>query len=191
MPIHVEQQKFSAMCLFKDMYDKSSAVQVAISGQLNTLDCEFQGTYILDNYTNSTNTNESAPNEASNEAVSDSFIDEVIIKHEKQLDSSPQPHYTINNVYNQFIINDFFPSSAYNTFYIVDDCTCRVCVFNLYFESKGLNGRTQEVGHIPDSVIPADGKSLGFPAVVYRTKESIPTDSDDVYKYCASGMYYL
>ncbi|KAA6372366.1 MAG: hypothetical protein EZS28_032105, partial [Streblomastix strix] len=72
MPIHVEQQEFSAMCLFKDMYDKSSAVQVAVSGQLNTLDCEFQGTYILDNYTNSTNTNESA----SNEAASDSFIDE-------------------------------------------------------------------------------------------------------------------
>jgi hypothetical protein len=47
------------------------------------LDCEFQGTYILDNYTNSTNTNESAPNEASNEVASDSFIDEVIIKHEK------------------------------------------------------------------------------------------------------------
>ncbi|KAA6386400.1 MAG: hypothetical protein EZS28_018074 [Streblomastix strix] len=191
MPIHVEQQEFSAMCLFKDMYDKSSAVQVAVSGQLNTLDCEFQGTYILDNYTNSTNTNESA----SNEAASDSFIDE-------------------------FMINDFFPSSAYNTFYIVDDVTCRVCVFNLYFESKGLNGRTQEVGRIPDSVIPAYGKSLGFPAAVYRTKggrqnnfsvnyfivnaqfkmlyfqlaepqESIPTDSDDVYKYCASGMYYF
>ncbi|KAA6358629.1 MAG: hypothetical protein EZS28_045844, partial [Streblomastix strix] len=200
---------------FKDMYDKSSAVQVAVSGQLNTLDCEFQGTYLLDNYTN-----ESASNEASNEAASDSFIDEVIIKHEKQLGSSPQPQYTINNVYNQFMINDFFPSSAYNTFYIVDDDTCRVCVFNLYFESKGLNGRTQEVGRIPDSILPADGKSLGFPAAVYRTKggrqnnfsvnyfivnaqfkmlyfqlsepqESIPTDSDDVYKYCASGMYYL
>ncbi|KAA6361290.1 MAG: hypothetical protein EZS28_043183, partial [Streblomastix strix] len=203
MPIHVEQQEFSAMCLFKDMYDKSSAVQVAVSGQLNTLDCEFQGTYILDNYTN-----ESASTEASNEAASDSFIDEVTIKHEKQLGSSPQPQYTINKVYNQFMINDFFPSSAYNTFYIVDDGTCRVCVFNLYFESKGLNGRTQEVGRIPDSILPADGKSLGFPAAVYRTKggrqnnfsvnyfivnaqfkmlyfqlsepqESIPTDSDD------------
>ncbi|KAA6371093.1 MAG: hypothetical protein EZS28_033379, partial [Streblomastix strix] len=178
MPIHVEQQEFSAMCLFKDMYDKSSAVQVAVSGQLNTLDCEFQGTYILDNYTNSTNTNESAPNEA----ASDSFIDEVIIKHEKQIGSSPQPQYTITNVYNQFMINDFFPSSAYNTFYIVDDGTCRVCVFNLYFESKGLNGRTQEVGRIPDSILPTDGK---------KPQESIPTDSNDVYKYCASGMYYL
>ncbi|KAA6366582.1 MAG: hypothetical protein EZS28_037892 [Streblomastix strix] len=148
-----QQTEFSAMCLFKDMYDKSSAVQVAVSGQQNMLDCEFQGTYILDNYTISTNTNESAPNEA----ASDSFIDE-------------------------FMINDFFPSSAYNTFYIVDDGTCKVCVFNLYFESKGLNGRTQEVGRIPDSILPADGK---------KPQESIPTDSDDVYKYCASGMYYL
>ncbi|KAA6356021.1 MAG: hypothetical protein EZS28_048452, partial [Streblomastix strix] len=150
MPIHVEQQEFSAMCLFKDMYDKSSAVQVAVSGQLNTLDCEFQGTYILDNYTNSTNNNE-----ASNEEP-ESHIDEVIIKHEKQL--------------------------AYNTFYIVDDGTCRVCVFNLYFESKGLNGRSQEVGRIPDSILPADGK---------KPQESIPTDSDDVYKFCASGINEL
>ncbi|KAA6365229.1 MAG: hypothetical protein EZS28_039243, partial [Streblomastix strix] len=228
MPIHVEQQEFSAMCLFKDMYDKSSAVQVVVSRQLNMFDCKFQGTYILDNYANSTNTNESAPMssstppaaEASNEAASDSFIDKVIIKHEKQLGSSPQPQYTLTNVYNQFMINDFFPSSAYYIFYIVDDGTCRVCVFNLYFESKGLNGRTQEVGRIPDSILPADGKSLGFPAAVYRTKggrqnnfsvnyfivnaqfkmlhfqlsepqESIPTDSADIYKYCASGMYYL
>ncbi|KAA6399258.1 MAG: hypothetical protein EZS28_005219 [Streblomastix strix] len=184
MPIHVEQQEFSAMSLFKDMYDKSSAVQVAVSGQLNMLDCEFQRTYILDNYTNSTNANESAPEDV------ESHIDEVIIKHEKQLGSSPQPQYTITNVYNQFMINDFFPSSAYNTFYIVDDDTCRVCVFNLYFESKGLNGRTQEVGRIPDSVIPADGKNLGFPATI-QPQESIPIDSADVYKHYASGMYYL
>ncbi|KAA6365090.1 MAG: hypothetical protein EZS28_039384 [Streblomastix strix] len=218
MPIHVEQQEFSAMCLFKDIYEKSSAVQVAVSGQLNTLDCEFQGTYILDNYAN-----ESASNEASNEAASDSFIDEVIIKHEKQIGSSPQPQYTITNVFNQFIINEVFKlyTPAYNTFYIIDDGTCRVCVFNLYFESKGMSGfRTEEVGRIPDAVVPADGKSLGFPAAIYRTRggrqndfsvnyfivnaqskmiyfqlsepqELISTDSPDVYKYCASGMYYL
>ncbi|KAA6365376.1 MAG: hypothetical protein EZS28_039097 [Streblomastix strix] len=150
MPIHVEQQEFSAMCLFKDMYDKSSAVQEAASGQLNMLDCEFQGTYILDNYTKSTNTNELAPEDV------ESHIDEVIIKHEKQI--------------------------AYNTFYIVDDGTCRVCVFNQYFESKGLNGRSQEVGRIPDSILPADGK---------KPQESIPIDSSDVQKYCASGMQYL
>ncbi|KAA6394714.1 MAG: hypothetical protein EZS28_009757 [Streblomastix strix] len=101
---------------------------------------------MLDNYENSTNTNESAPEEPQ------SHINEVIIKHEKQLGSSPQPQYTITNVYNQFLINDFFSSSAYNTFDIVDDGTCSVCVFNLYFESKGLNGRTQEVDRIPDSI---------------------------------------
>ncbi|KAA6401962.1 MAG: hypothetical protein EZS28_002506 [Streblomastix strix] len=150
MPIHVEQQEFSAICLFKDMYDKSSAVQVALSGKLSMFDCEFQGTYIIDNYANASASNEVASEEP------ESHIDEVIIKHEQKI--------------------------AYNTFYIVDDGTCRVCVFNLYFESKGLQGRTQEVGRIPDSVLPADGK---------KPQESIPTDSDDVYKYCASGMYYL
>ncbi|KAA6397553.1 MAG: hypothetical protein EZS28_006922 [Streblomastix strix] len=214
MPIHVEQQEFSAMYLFKDMYDKSSAVQVAVSRQFDMLDCEFQGTYILDNYANSTNIKEAAPEDV------ESHIAEIIVKHEKQLSSSPQPQYTITNVYNQFMIIDFFPSSAYNTFYIGDDGTCRVCVFNLYFESKGLNGRTQEVGHISNSILSADGKSLGFPAAVYRSQggrqnnfsvnyfiadsqfkmlqfqlsepqESIPMDSSDVYKYCASGMYYL
>ncbi|KAA6366417.1 MAG: hypothetical protein EZS28_038057 [Streblomastix strix] len=127
MPIHVEQQEFSAMCLFKDMYDKSSAVQVAVCGQLNMLDCECQGTYILDNYTNSTNTNESA----SNEAASDSFIDEHIIRS---------------------------------------------------ISSMMALAESQEVGRIPDSILPADGK---------KPQESIPSDSDDVYKHCASGMYYL
>ncbi|KAA6362145.1 MAG: hypothetical protein EZS28_042328 [Streblomastix strix] len=115
-------------------------------------DCEFQGKYIHDNYANCTKTDESTPE------VVESHIDEVIIKHEKQLGSSPQPQYMITNVHNQ------------------------VCVFNLYFESKGLQGRTQEVGRIPDAVIPADGK---------KPQESIPTDSDDVFKFCASGMYYL
>ncbi|KAA6404457.1 MAG: hypothetical protein EZS28_000008 [Streblomastix strix] len=135
MPIHVELQEFSAMCLFNDIYDKSSAVQVAVSGQLNTYDCEFQGTYILDNYANSSNPNESV----SNEATYDSVIDDVIIEHENQLGQSLQ-------------------SQLYNTYYIVDDGSCRVCVFNLYFESKGLQSRTQEVGLILDSVVPADGK---------------------------------
>ncbi|KAA6402150.1 MAG: hypothetical protein EZS28_002324 [Streblomastix strix] len=92
--------------------------------------------------------------------------------------SSEEPESRID----EFMINDFFLSSAYNTFYIVDDGTCKVCVFNLYFESKRLQGRTQEVGRIPDSVLPADGK---------KPQESIPVDSADVYKYCASGMYYL
>ncbi|KAA6398786.1 MAG: hypothetical protein EZS28_005684 [Streblomastix strix] len=100
MPIHVEQQEFSAMCLFKDMYDKSSAVQVAVSGQLNIFDCEYQGMYVIDNYNN-----ESASNEASNEDV----------------------------------------DSPYNIFYIVDDSTCRVRVFNLYFESKGIFSKIKQL----------------------------------------------
>ncbi|KAA6367318.1 MAG: hypothetical protein EZS28_037154, partial [Streblomastix strix] len=53
-------------------------------------------------------------------------------------------------------------------FYIVDDGTCKVCVFNLYFETKGQATSTQEIGRIPDSILPADGKSIGFPASVYR-----------------------
>ncbi|KAA6364744.1 MAG: hypothetical protein EZS28_039729 [Streblomastix strix] len=86
-------------------------------------------------------------------------------------------------------------SNTYNIFCYIDQGGhllqaiggCRqillqVCVFNLYFKFKGLNGRMQEVGRIPDSILPADGK---------KPQESIPTDSDDVYKYCASGMYYL
>ncbi|KAA6400847.1 MAG: hypothetical protein EZS28_003632 [Streblomastix strix] len=93
---------------------------------------------------------------ASNDALYEdveSHIDEVIIIHEKQLTS--------------------------NSFYIIGDGTCRVCIFNLYFESKGLQWRTQEVGRIPDSTIP-----------VY-CKKSIPYDSTDVFKYCASGIQYL
>ncbi|KAA6393048.1 MAG: hypothetical protein EZS28_011423 [Streblomastix strix] len=58
----------------------------------------------------------------------------------------------------------------------------QVCVFNLYFESKGLQRRTQEVDRVPDSVLYADGK---------KSQESISKDSADVYKCCASGMYYL
>ncbi|KAA6382884.1 MAG: hypothetical protein EZS28_021588 [Streblomastix strix] len=113
-------------------------VFVAVSGRLCVFDCEFQGTYMIKN-----NTNASASNEAASDEP-ESLIDEVIIKHEKQ---------------------------------IVDDGACRVCVFNLYFESKGLQGRIQEVGRIPDSVQPADGK---------KPQEQIPIDSADVYKYCAS-----
>ncbi|KAA6387998.1 MAG: hypothetical protein EZS28_016477 [Streblomastix strix] len=150
-----QQTEFSAMCLFKDMYDKSSAVQVAVSGQLNTLDCEFQGTYLLDNYTN-----ESASNEASNEAAYESFIDE-------------------------FMINDFFPSSAYNTFYIVDDDTCRVCMFNLHFESKCFQGRTQEVGRFPESLKLADGKTVGIfskiKQLTYKVEKDLQWANDSVY----------
>ncbi|KAA6360283.1 MAG: hypothetical protein EZS28_044190 [Streblomastix strix] len=35
---------------------------------------------------------------------------------------------------------------------------------------SGLQGRIQEVDRIPDSVLPADGKSLGFHAAIYSTQ---------------------
>ncbi|KAA6392981.1 MAG: hypothetical protein EZS28_011492 [Streblomastix strix] len=136
-PVRTEQYEYTAMCLFKDIYDKSLVVEVAVSGVLNKYDCEFQGTYILDNYKNPTSNEE--PNASpSDPKEPDSHIDEVIIKHDKQLASSYQPLYTITNVFNQIqLIASFnLNSHAYNSFYIVDDGTCRVCIFNLYFESK-------------------------------------------------------
>ncbi|KAA6393379.1 MAG: hypothetical protein EZS28_011092, partial [Streblomastix strix] len=72
MPIHIEQHEFSVVRPIKDMYDKSSAVQVVVSGKLNMLDCEFQGTYVFDNYAN-----ESASNKALPEDI-ESHIDEFI-----------------------------------------------------------------------------------------------------------------
>ncbi|KAA6314998.1 MAG: hypothetical protein EZS28_055488, partial [Streblomastix strix] len=152
----------------------------------------------------------------------DSLIDEVIIKYDKQLASSSQPIYTITNVFNQIQLIAPFDQGgrAYNTYYVVDDETCKVCVFNLYFETKVQATSTQEIGRLPDSVLPADGKSMGFPASVYRNaggyinwldtcyfgfnqqykmlycflqnvQEVIPESSSDINKYCSSGMYYL
>ncbi|KAA6404430.1 MAG: hypothetical protein EZS28_000051 [Streblomastix strix] len=225
MPVRTEQQEYTAMCQFKDIYDKSLAVEVGVSGVLNKYDCEFQGTYILDNYKNPTSNEES--NEEPNASPSDpdeadSHLDEVIIKHDKQLASSSQPIYTITNVFNQIQLIAPFDQGghAYNKFNIVDDGTCKVCVFNLYFETKGQAISTQEIGRIPDSILPADGKSMGFPASVYRNagryinwlrtcnfgfnqqykmlycflqnvQEVIPESSTDIYKYYSNGMYYL
>ncbi|KAA6378486.1 MAG: hypothetical protein EZS28_025988 [Streblomastix strix] len=138
MPVRTEQQEYTAMCLFKDIYDKSLAVEVAVSGVLNKSDCEFQGTYKLDNYKNPTSNEE--PNASPLDPKEpDSHIDEVIIKHDGKLASSPIPIYTITNVFNQIRLIAPFDQGgrAYNTFYIVDDGTCKVCVFNLYFETKG------------------------------------------------------
>ncbi|KAA6386347.1 MAG: hypothetical protein EZS28_018126 [Streblomastix strix] len=75
-----------------------------------------------------------------------------------------------------FAINDFFLSSAFNTFYVVDDSTCRVCLSNQYFESKGLQGRTQEVGHNLYSVVSVDGKN------------SIPQESADTAPSALSAL---
>ncbi|KAA6359319.1 MAG: hypothetical protein EZS28_045154 [Streblomastix strix] len=169
IPVRTEQQEYTAMCLFKDIYDKSLAVEVAVSGVQNKFDCEFQGTYILDNYRNPTSNEE--PNASPLDPKEpDSHIDEVIIKHEGKLASSPIPIYIITNVFNQIkFISPFDQDGyAYNTYYIVDDGTCKMCVFNIYFETKGLASSQQEIGLLPDSVLPTDGKSMGFPASVYR-----------------------
>ncbi|KAA6362855.1 MAG: hypothetical protein EZS28_041618, partial [Streblomastix strix] len=152
MPVRTEQQEYGAMCLFKDIYDKSLAVEVAVSGILNKLDCEFQGTYILDNYKNPTSNEE--PNATPLDPKEpDSHIDEVIIKHEGKLASSPIPIFTITNAFNQIQLYAPFDQGGrnYNTYYIVDDGTCKVCVFNIYFETKGLASRQQEIGLLPDS----------------------------------------
>ncbi|KAA6381743.1 MAG: hypothetical protein EZS28_022731 [Streblomastix strix] len=196
MPVRTMQYEYAAMCLFKDIYDKSLAVEVAVNGILNKYDCEFQGTYILDNYKNTTSNEE--PNASPLDPKEpDSHIDEVIIKHYGKLASLPIPIYTITNVFNQIkLISPFDQGGrAYNTFYIVDDGTCKVCVFNLYFETKGQATSTQEIGSIPDSILPTDGKSMGFPASVYRNAggyinwlEVIPESPTDIYKYCSSGM---
>ncbi|KAA6390292.1 MAG: hypothetical protein EZS28_014184 [Streblomastix strix] len=169
MPVRIEQQEYTAMCLLKDIYDKSLAVEVAVSRVLNKYDCEFQGTYILDNYKNPTSNEE--PNASPLDPKEpDSHIDEVIIKHDGKLASSSQPIYTITNVFNQIqLIAPFdYGGRAYNTFYIVDDETCRVCVFNLFFETKGQATGTQEIGRISDAILPIDGQSIVFPAYFYR-----------------------
>ncbi|KAA6370436.1 MAG: hypothetical protein EZS28_034037 [Streblomastix strix] len=220
MPVRTEQQEYTAMCVFKDIYDKSLAVEVAVSGVLNKYDCEFQGIYMHDNYKNPTSNVE--PNELPTDPKEpDSHIDEVIIKHDGKLASSSLPIYTITNVFNQIQLSAPFNQGghAYNTYYIVDDGTYNECVFNLYFETKGIASNTQEIGLLPDAVLPTEGKSMGFPASVYRNaggyinwlgtcyfcinqqfkmlycvlqnvQEVIP-ESSDIYKYCSSGMYYL
>ncbi|KAA6362563.1 MAG: hypothetical protein EZS28_041909, partial [Streblomastix strix] len=60
---------------------------------------------------------------------------------------------------------------------------------------KGIASSTQEIGLLPDAVLPADGKSMGFPASVYRNAGGYinwlvvnPDSSTDIYKYCSSGI---
>ncbi|KAA6356232.1 MAG: hypothetical protein EZS28_048241, partial [Streblomastix strix] len=169
MPVRTEQQEYTAMCLFKEIYDKSLAVEVAVSEVLNKYDCEFQGTYILDNYKNPT-LNEEPNASPLDPKEPDSHIDKVIIKHDGKLVSSPIPIYTITNVFNQIQLIASFDQGGhdYNTFYIVDYGTCKICVLNLYFETKRQATSTQGTGRTPDVILPADGKSMGFPASVYR-----------------------
>ncbi|KAA6383527.1 MAG: hypothetical protein EZS28_020948 [Streblomastix strix] len=169
MPVRTEQQEYAALCLFNDIYDKSLAVEVTVSVILNKYDCEFQGTYILDNYKNPTSNLE--PNVSPLDPKEPDFhTDEVIMKHDEKLASSSLLIFTITNVFNQIQLIAPFDQSghAYNTYYIVDDGSCKVCVFNLYFETKAYATSTQEIGLILDAVLTTDGKSMGFPASVYR-----------------------
>ncbi|KAA6372657.1 MAG: hypothetical protein EZS28_031817 [Streblomastix strix] len=133
MSFRTKQQEYTVMCLFKDIYDKSLAVEVAVSGVLNKYDCEFQRTYILDNYKNPT----------SNEEPNASPLDPNASPLNPQ---EPDSHIDEGG-------------HAYNIFYIVDDGSCKVCVFNLYFETKGQATSAQEIGRVPDAILPADGKT--------------------------------
>lgn len=56
-------------------------------------------------------------------------------------------------------------------FFIVDEGTCKVWVFNQYFETKELTTSTLEIGWNPNVILLADGKSMGFPASVYRNAD--------------------
>ncbi|KAA6395713.1 MAG: hypothetical protein EZS28_008758 [Streblomastix strix] len=162
------------------MYDKSKAVQVLTSGILDFNDCQFAGTYVLDNYQQS---NEGSNGFPSDPLEPDSYIDQEIIKHEKLLEQPKQ-----------------YP--AVNIFDIVDDGNCKVCVFNLFFVSKGITNYKQQIlGTIPDQLLPANGKSMAFPATVIRNAGAkfiqigmsyfVIDDSEEVYQCCTSGTYCL
>ncbi|KAA6368787.1 MAG: hypothetical protein EZS28_035685 [Streblomastix strix] len=107
----------------------------------------------------------------------------IIIKHDGKLASSSQPIYIITNVFIKFqLIAPFdLDGHAYNTFYIIDDLTCKACAFNLYFETKVSATSTQEIGSVPDVILHADGKSMEFPESVYRNAG----------RNSNCGMYYL
>ncbi|KAA6398927.1 MAG: hypothetical protein EZS28_005547 [Streblomastix strix] len=127
MPIRTEQQEYTAMNLFKDIYDKSLAVEVTVSGKSN------------DESNEEPNASPQNPNALlSDPKESNSNIDEVIIKHDKLQASSSKPINIITNVFNQIQLIAPFDQGgrAYNMVYIVDDGTCRIYAFNLYFESK-------------------------------------------------------
>ncbi|KAA6369480.1 MAG: hypothetical protein EZS28_034994 [Streblomastix strix] len=215
LPVHSENYSKSAFCAITDVYDKTQAVQVVVNRQLDKLDCLFAGTYVLDNYENQSQSNGAETVETG------SFIDEVIIKHDKQL-AQQQIQYTITNRYSSITIDPRFnlDSSIHNSFHVVDDGTCKVCVFNLFFLSKGFNELSQVLGTIPDDLLPPNDQAIAFPAsIIYRIDSSlnvpvmngffiinatlkqfifslygaglIPSDQTNQYQYCTSGLYYL
>ncbi|KAA6381843.1 MAG: hypothetical protein EZS28_022628 [Streblomastix strix] len=85
LPTRKEQRENASIILFKNMYDKSQAVQVITNGILGINDCEFAGTYIIDPISdNDSNALPSDPSEP------DFYIDEVTMKHEQQLEQDEQ-----------------------------------------------------------------------------------------------------
>ncbi|KAA6402871.1 MAG: hypothetical protein EZS28_001596 [Streblomastix strix] len=129
-------------------------------------------TYAVDNYTD-----ESESNETYTEDVEPHF-DVVMIKHEEQLGSSPQPQYTITNVYNQFITNDFFLHQ-----HIKRSISLMMALAEYAYSIYTSNQMVCKGEH---------KKQIEFRIRQYLLMvKSIPQDSADVFKYCASGMYYL
>ncbi|KAA6403845.1 MAG: hypothetical protein EZS28_000638 [Streblomastix strix] len=146
------------------MFDKSQAAKVITSGILGIEDCELAETYVIDPISdNDTNSLPSDPKEK------DSHTEELL--------------------------------------------THSVLLMKALAEQQIL-------GTIPDELLPADGKSMAFPTIVIRNAgarwniigmsyfvivtfkkqqifclsslyDVISQDSEEVYQYCTSGMYYL
>ncbi|KAA6377040.1 MAG: hypothetical protein EZS28_027432 [Streblomastix strix] len=138
--VRTEQQECTAMCLFKDIQDKSLAVEVAV---------------------NANSPSNEEPNALPTDPLDlDSHIYKKILKHVKQLQYSIK-QFTITNEFNQIQLIAPFDHCGLvcNTYYIVEDGTCNVYVFNLYFETNGQFTGTQEIGRIPDVILPTDGKT--------------------------------
>ncbi|KAA6378553.1 MAG: hypothetical protein EZS28_025921 [Streblomastix strix] len=226
--MHPEQKEFKGYCQQIQQQDKSQGFQVIISGKLDKKDCEFSGTYVIDNYQNLNDANEE------NENQPESIIDDVIIKCDRKLETHSIYQYTITNEIGQLdIVQGFNLGSPHkiagdlatslrslNSFYIVDDGACKVCVFNLLLETKGFYEQYQPVSPIPDALVPTNNNQLAFPATIMITVgDSYQTDtfvgyfivngstkqysfsvdrpvvispqSSNLLYYCVSGLYYV
>ncbi|KAA6359221.1 MAG: hypothetical protein EZS28_045252 [Streblomastix strix] len=226
--MHPEQKEFKGYCQQIQQLDKSQGFQVIISGKLDKKDCEFSGTYVIDNYQNLNDANEE------NENQPETIIDDVIIKCDRKLETHSIYQYTITNEIGQLeIVQGFNLGSAHkiagdlatslrslNSFYIVDDGACKVCVFNLLLETKGFYEQYQQVSPIPDELVPTNNNQLAFPATIMITVgDSYQTDtfvgyfimngstkqysfsvdrpvvispqSSNLLYYCVSGLYYV
>ncbi|KAA6384026.1 MAG: hypothetical protein EZS28_020449 [Streblomastix strix] len=176
--IHPEQKEFKGYCQQIQQQDKQTSFQVIISGKLDKKDCEFSGTYVIDNYQNLIDANEI------NEGQPESIIDEVIIKCDRKLETHSIYQYTITNEIGQLnIVQGFNLGSPHNSFYIVDDgalfpATVIITVGDSYQTDTFVgyfivNGSTKQYSFSDDR-----------PVV-------ISPQSSNVLYYCVSGLYYL